>query len=287
MGWRFTDDVEEYARHAGPLLRACPAENTVSLTVIENARARPQVPADEPEIYGWWAGAGGEVTGAVSHTPRHELLLGVLPDEAMRPLVVDLARSGRDLAGVNGATGTAAQFAALWSAHTAQRAVLRDAERLYHLGRLVPPDPAPPGRARVATASDTALLVAWILGFVDDAGLGGSDPKAVEAAVRDKVSFGGLTLWENAAGTPVSLAGRSRRAAGTVRVAPVYTPPEHRRQGWGSAVTAAVSQAVLDEGAREVVLFTDLTNSTSNSIYQRLGYRPVTDRAVLRFESAG
>jgi predicted GNAT family acetyltransferase len=72
-----------------------------------------------------------------------------------------------------------------------------------------------------------------------------------------------------------------------VRVAPVYTPADHRRQGWASAVTAAVSQAVLDEGAREVVLFTDLANPTSNSIYQRLGYRPMTDRAVLRFEPAG
>jgi len=283
MGWRFTDDVEEYAREAGPLLRACPAENTVSLTVIENARARPQAPAREPEIYGWWAGAGGEVTGAVSHTPPHEVLLGVVPDEAMRPLVVELARSGRDLAGVNGVTGAAVQFAALWSAHTARPAVLRDAERLYRLGRLVPPDPAPPGRARVATAADTDLLVTWIARFLDDAGLVGSD---LETVVGDKVSYGGLTLWENGDGMPVSVAGRSRRAAGTVRVAPVYTPADHRRQGWASAVTAAVSQTVLDEGAREVVLFTDLANPTSNSIYQRLGYRPVTDRAVLRFEPA-
>lgn len=284
MSWRFTDDVEEYARRAGPLLRGCPAENTVSLTVIENARTRPQVPGDEQEIYGWWTGPGGDVTGAVSHTPPHEVLLGVVPDEAMRPLVVDLARSGRDLAGVNGATGAAAEFAALWTARTSQRAVLRDAERLYRLGRLVPPDPAPPGRARVATESDTDLLVKWMAGFVDDAGLVGT---GLAAGVRDKVSFGGLTLWENGDGTPVSFAGRSRRAAGTVRVAPVYTPADHRRHGWGSAVTAAVSQAVLDEGAREVVLFTDLTNPTSNSIYQRLGYRPVTDRAVLRFEPAG
>ena len=98
------------------------------------------------------------------------------------------------------------------------------------------------------------------------------------------MSFGGLTLWDNGDGRPVSFAGRSRRAAGTVRIGPVYTPADHRRQGWGSAVTAALTQAVLDEGAREVVLFTDLANPTSNSIYQRLGYRAVTDRAVLRFD---
>jgi predicted GNAT family acetyltransferase len=48
-------------------------------------------------------------------------------------------------------------------------------------------------------------------------------------------------------------------------------------------VTAAVSQAALDAGAAEVVLYTDLANPTSNSLYQRLGYRPVEDRVVLRF----
>jgi predicted GNAT family acetyltransferase len=34
-----------------------------------------------------------------------------------------------------------------------------------------------------------------------------------------------------------------------------------------------------------VVLFTDLANPTSNALYQRLGYRPVTDRALLHFEA--
>jgi predicted GNAT family acetyltransferase len=31
------------------------------------------------------------------------------------------------------------------------------------------------------------------------------------------------------------------------------------------------------------VLFTDLANPTSNTLYQRLGYRPVSDWVVLRF----
>jgi hypothetical protein len=42
-----------------------------------------------------------------------------------------------------------------------------------------------------------------------------------------------------------------------------------------------VSQQALDAGTEEVVLFTDLANPVSNSIYQRLGYRPVEDRVVL------
>jgi predicted GNAT family acetyltransferase len=68
-----------------------------------------------------------------------------------------------------------------------------------------------------------------------------------------------------------------------VRVAPVYTPPEHRGRGYAAAATAVVSRAALDAGAREVLLYTDLANPTSNRLYARLGYRPVEDRVVLTF----
>jgi predicted GNAT family acetyltransferase len=68
-----------------------------------------------------------------------------------------------------------------------------------------------------------------------------------------------------------------------VRVGPVYTPPEVRGHGYASAATAAVSQAALEDGLREVVLYTDLANPTSNALYQRLGYRPVEDRVVFSF----
>jgi predicted GNAT family acetyltransferase len=48
-------------------------------------------------------------------------------------------------------------------------------------------------------------------------------------------------------------------------------------------VTATVSQAARDAGAGEVLLFTDLANPTSNALYQRLGYEPITDYLVLAF----
>jgi predicted GNAT family acetyltransferase len=51
-------------------------------------------------------------------------------------------------------------------------------------------------------------------------------------------------------------------------------------------VTAAISHAALEAGAGEVVLFTDLANPTSNALYQRIGYRPLSDRLVLSFSPA-
>jgi predicted GNAT family acetyltransferase len=64
----------------------------------------------------------------------------------------------------------------------------------------------------------------------------------------------------------------------------VYTPPERRGRGYAGATTAAVSQAALDAGVREVVLYTDLANPVSNALYERLGYRGVEDRVILSFD---
>jgi predicted GNAT family acetyltransferase len=64
----------------------------------------------------------------------------------------------------------------------------------------------------------------------------------------------------------------------------VYTPVESRRRGYGAAVTAACTADALANGAQEVVLFTDLDNPTSNAIYQAIGFEPLSDRLVVRFE---
>ena len=79
------------------------------------------------------------------------------------------------------------------------------------------------------------------------------------------------------------MAGLTRAVAGMARIGPVYTPPALRGRGYAGAATAAVSQAALDAGTREVVLYTDLANPVSNALYERLGYRPVEDRVVLSF----
>ena len=83
-------------------------------------------------------------------------------------------------------------------------------------------------------------------------------------------------LWEHD-GRPVSMAGVTGPTPHGIRVGPVYTPPAERGRGFGSALTAAASQAQLDDGRRFVFLFTDLDNPTSNKIYQAIGYEPVID----------
>jgi hypothetical protein len=63
----------------------------------------------------------------------------------------------------------------------------------------------------------------------------------------------------------------------------VYTPPELRGNGYATALTAEVSQRLLDGGRTFCFLYTDAANPTSNAIYERIGYRKVCEAAAIAF----
>jgi predicted GNAT family acetyltransferase len=283
MAWQLTEDLETFLNAAGGFLRARPAANTIILTAAELLRAKGAAAyGDATPLFGWQAEPDGTVVAAFLHTPPYPVVLTDMTGAAAAGLAAALAGQGRQAPGVNAMPGPGAAFAAAWQAHTGQAARTGMRMRLYALGTLLPPDPPPPGQARVATAADRDLMLAWLDAFRDEAQPPGPDES--ERVVNDRIGWGGLVLWEHE-GRPVSLAGRTKAAAGQARVGPVYTPPQLRGRGFGGAATAAVTQAALDGGAAGVVLFTDLANPASNTLYQRLGYRPISDWAVLRFGS--
>ena len=67
------------------------------------------------------------------------------------------------------------------------------------------------------------------------------------------------------------------------RVYAVYTPPEHRRNGYASSSVAALSKVLLDGGLQCCFLFADVTNPTPNHIYRQIGYEPVAFFDEYRF----
>jgi predicted GNAT family acetyltransferase len=270
VGWRFTDDPGTYAYRVWGLLARDPAEQTIALTVIEASRAGHRW-SDDPMLFGWYED-GGEVRGAVSWTPPYELLLAVVPDDTVAALVEALRDRG--VSGVNGREAVVDRFVAAWQP---ERSSVAFRMRLYRLGALVCPSVS--GSARRAGDDDLALAVRWLEAFEADAGVHRTN---VEPGARERIAGGRLWLWEHD-GEPVSMAARTAPAAGVSRIAPVYTPADHRRRGYGAAVTAACTADALARDADHVVLFTDLANPTSNSIYQQVGFRPVADYAVVRF----
>jgi len=282
MTWTLTGSIDEYLARAGDYLRARPIKHTIELAAAETLLARgPAAFGSQAPLLGWWRSSAGEVAASAFHTAPYPLLLSG-SSEAAGPLAAELARRAQPLPGVNSEADLAMSFATAWRERTGAGSALHRRSRLFHLGELTAPSPMPPGSARIANEADSSLLVRWEDDFSDELA---DLADQVASRVADWLSYGGLTLWE-VDGAPVAMAGNGRPAAGVVRVGPVFTPREHRRRGYGAAVTAAVSQAVMTAGAAAVVLFTDLANPTSNALYPRLGYQPVADRVVLAFGPA-
>ncbi|WP_250028678.1 GNAT family N-acetyltransferase [Paractinoplanes maris] len=279
MAWHLTDDVETFHATAGEFLQARPIEHTTLLTLVDTLRRRgPHAYGPLDPVFGWWSTPAGRVAGVLLQTPPHPMMFSELPPRAV-PAAIE-ALSGRHLSGVNLTADAVDGFSAGWRARAGVRAHVVRRTRLHRLATLTPPPAPPPGRARYAGPADGALLLGWLLAFHDE--IGERRPDDTPAKINDFLEYGGVVLWEDA-GSPMSMAIRSRPAAGTVRIQIVYTPPVQRGRGYAGAATVAATQAALDTGAHDVVLNTDLANPTSNALYQRLGYRPVEDRVIVEF----
>jgi predicted GNAT family acetyltransferase len=109
----------------------------------------------------------------------------------------------------------------------------------------------------------------------------GQDERGFEPVVKRRLEAGHFWLWED--GCPVSMAANSEPVEGVVRVQAVYTPPENRNRGYAGACVADLSRRMQEAGHR-CILYTDLGNPTSNSVYRRIGYRAVTE--CLRYHFA-
>lgn len=262
---RFSDVSAEWLT-ADPL-------STNIIAVNLDAILRGERPAGDDAL---WAvvSDGGRVVGAAMHTPPYHVVLPGLPGGAAAAIAASMLDAGRTPDGVNGVTRSVAEFVEVWTSRTGGTSQLLMAMRLYRLEKLVPPV-AVPGTARVAEDGDRAMVTSWLDQFHHEANPG-RPGEPVASVVERRLAARQLWLWCEGA-KPVALAGRSATASGIALVGPVYTPPEHRRHGFGAAVTAVATQAVLDAGAIHVVLYTDLANPTSNSIYQAIGYVPDHD----------
>nr|WP_296065871.1 GNAT family N-acetyltransferase [uncultured Actinoplanes sp.] len=276
MAWELTDSVEHFEATAGDFLRSRPVQHTVLLTLVDTLRRHGlQAYGEGSPVFGFWR-TDGVVDGVLLQTPPRPMIFSEIPAEAVVPAVRAVAHL--PLPGVNLLADAAEEFAGAWRERTGSGTSVSRRTRLYRLGALTSPVEPPPGRARVAGAGDRPLVTEWIGAMFDEIREEGD----AAAITDDRLSYGGVTLWEDD-GSPVSLAARSRHHAGMIRVQTVYTPPALRGRGYAAGATTAVTREALALGARDVVLNTDLTNPTSNRLYMRLGYRPVEDRTVVEF----
>ncbi|WP_435057515.1 GNAT family N-acetyltransferase [Streptomyces sp. bgisy060] len=261
MTWHFTGESEVFRRAAARHLATEAVRNTAVLGLL-----------DRPVRFGWWVEPDGRVAGVLAVSPSGVLDLGATTEGAAGALFFP---AGEEPTTVRGETAAVRAYAEAAGGPWEQATRMR----LFRLDGLTPPDPAPVGRARVASAVDAPLVAAWTGEFAS--AIGERPAADYTDFVAERIAEGRLWLWTEPEGGPVSMAAVSRTIEGQARVHLVYTPPAERGRGYAAGATEAISRAALDGGVAQVLLFTDLANPTSNALYQRLGYRPVTDHLVL------
>ena len=276
MQVRLAADAAEFLAATADLRAADPVRTNVLGSVATGVAGGIRYEAES-----WFlAEDAGEVVGAALWTVPHRLLVAPTGDDAAAAIGAAAARRsdelGIPLSGVVGLRSVAERAADA----VGRPWTLRMEERLLVLHDYLPPSGVP-GVARRSTEADRELVRAWRRDFFVEADVVVQDD---ESLLRRALLS--TRIWE-VDGTPVSMAAHapvvSTPSGGVGRIGPVYTPPEHRRHGYGGAVTAAVVEHLLPL-VDTVMLFADAANPTSNHVYEALGFVHESDMVELEFE---
>jgi len=269
----FSEDPAFVLRRAGPFLCSQPVLHNLILSILH-----ARVAQGDPGRY-WMAIQRDDIVGIVVQSPpTFPATLTPMERPVATAMADAIAEADVALPGVSGEAATAATFAGQWSERTKSAATPFQGNRLYELletGEV----PYVEGKLRQAAPQERSLMILWSRAFQHEIGEPADD---IELRVDRGLAAGQLWLWDRRE-EAVSMAIGREPVQGVVRLAGVYTPGEKRKHGYAAACVQALSKKLRDAGHR-CILYTDLGNPTSNSIYRRIGYRALAEVLRYRFQ---
>jgi len=220
--------------------------------------------------------SGIRLTGIM--TPPHNLALyatdNVIDDAAIACMIEGLA--DYEIPGVMTEKALAERYASM----TKKPHEVTVRLRIFELEKVNPKIPKI-GRLRSANESDMFFLPYWLEAFYGECRE--RRPEHVQNAEVYLERIKQYAVLEDDEGLPVSIAAVNREMVTVCGIASVYTPPYFRGKGYASSIVAQLSQRQLDRGFAKCVLYTDLANPTSNSIYMKIGYKAIADSLEIKF----
>ena len=140
----------------------------------------------------------------------------------------------------------------------------------YHCPKVVPPQGVA-GRMISPSQQHRETIADFCTGFILD-GFGKTVTKESQLGTAERlINSGNLFLWE-VDGTVVCMSNLAHRSKRHGRINNVYTPPEHRKNGYASALVAELSNKLLAEGLIPM-LYADVKTPASNKVYKSIGYK--------------
>ncbi|MGE0631954.1 MAG: GNAT family N-acetyltransferase [Pseudobdellovibrionaceae bacterium] len=267
------DSIQEFLNSTSELLYEHEATNTLMLGLCEGMlSSSPKTPPLLIRIV-----ENHETVSAAIQTPPMNLVLTHASTSNLEELAKYLKKAGANFPGVVGPAKESEQFSKIWSSLVGNQALLGMGQKIYKLEKVNFPNNVI-GTFRAATTSELNTVFNWIMAFAKES-LPASDQRReahwrefAERAVQKQNAY--FWIHDN---KPVSIAFASRPTKNGASINGVYTPPDFRKKGYASGVVAHISQKMLDNGKKFCVLYTDLSNPTSNKIYQNIGYKEVAD----------
>lgn len=288
MQFRLYTDVHEFYSDTYNVLMRHEAQNMIPLgNIIIGHEGKDKTAWRDP--VNWLMATVSDAEGiqlTAIMTPPHNITL-YATDNIINPKAINCLIDGlkdQEIPGVTTEKTLAEYFAKEYTAQKGLTFKTTMSQRIYEL-KAVNPDVKQFGVVRLLDEKDMHFFPYWAEAF-NAANCYGKTEMSIpqdSKSYRYRLSTKKLYVLEDN-GIPVSMAGFTREMQTAIGVAFVYTPPYYRGNGYASSCVAQISQIALDNGFTKCVLYTDLLNPTSNSIYQKIGYTAVCDSLMLKFE---
>jgi predicted GNAT family acetyltransferase len=285
MKVEFYEDVRKFNELVFPFLLNCEAENNLLFSILNVLKEDLYRYGDKKPTLSFIT-ENDNIKLVSIRTPPHNQILSYTDNlQTIDVLVDSLIKRNINIPGVLGIKEAAEEFVKLWCRKKEIKVKLVTNERIYKLEH-VAKKTLGKNKFIKATLEYEDLILKWAREFMVEAFPERSKEiieqsiKRIKMAIRSGKIF--LLLDNN---EPVSMVQKAGKTPNGNSLNFVYTPPELRRRGYATECVAKLSKYLLEEGNKFCFLFTDLMNPTSNSIYQKIGYRPVIDVDEFQFIS--
>ncbi|MBC7537761.1 MAG: GNAT family N-acetyltransferase [Bacteriovorax sp.] len=187
-------------------------------------------------------------------------------------LVQDLVSNNDELAAVVGEEVSATYFKDQWTKIKKLNFKINIHLGIYECFKVVFPKTIS-GELILATEEHKNILRQNIKGFLVDCFP--DNPIVddnIESIMNRNLDNNSLFLLKDKNNDIVSMAANTRSTLNGGTISLVYTPTLLRGHGYASCIVALLSEKIMNNGKKFAILFTDLANPTSNSIYQKVGF---------------
>jgi len=285
MEARFYEEVDDFYDIAYPFLLAREAENNLLLSILNSLKENiHRYGKKMPLLFSLTD--HDDVKLIALRTPPHDIIISYVDDlNFIEVLVEELLKRNEKLPGVLSFKEAADKFTELWCEKNSLKPNLFRKERIFKLEE-VSKDTIGTKKFSVASKTHQTIVLKWAEEMIKEA-LADTTEEDIERLTNNlKNEFEEnkskmFLLFDN--NEPVSMVRKAGRTPNGNFVNLVYTPPSLRRKGYATECVAKLSKQLLEEGNKYCFLFTDLSNPTSNSIYKKIGYKPVIDENHYKF----